>query len=76
MCVPPGGCNAASRGCTNPQTLEKLTQFAKRTEFNLRSTQTHAAACDRIEHPRGNRNDIPGIYLDVNDLARSMFLTI
>ena len=53
-----------------------MTQLAKSLEVNLRLAQTHPATRDRIEHPRGHHDDIPGIGLDVNELARGAHLAV
>ena len=53
-----------------------MTQLAKSLEVDLRLAQTHPAARDRIEHPRGNHDDVPRIGLDVNELARGAHLAV
>jgi hypothetical protein len=53
-----------------------VTQLAKNLKVDLRVAQTHPAARDRIEHPRGHHDDVPGIGLDVNELARGAHLAV
>jgi hypothetical protein len=53
-----------------------VTQLAKDLEVHLRVAQTHPAAGDRIEHPRGHHDDVPRIGLDVDELARGAHLAV
>ena len=53
-----------------------MTQLSKSLKVDLRLAQTHSAARDWIEHPRGHHDDVSGIRLDVNQLARGAPLAI
>ena len=49
---------------------EKLVKIRQRRQAHRRRTDRHVTADQRVEHPPGDHDDLPGVQFDEGDLIR------